>query len=79
MVSQLKERDSQTTVPRGIWAIIHWFRQQSQALPAKTWTTWWQTIALGMGISALIVYGMTRSLLPPNIGQFALVWISWGM
>ncbi len=53
-------RKSKTVVPHGIGAIAHRFKQASRALPIEAWSQWWKTLAVGLGISALIVYIMTR-------------------
>lgn len=46
-------------LPAGISVIARRFQQESQKLPSGTWSRWWKTLAVGLGISALIVYGMT--------------------
>lgn len=48
-----------TVLPAGAAAIAQRFRQESQKLPPGTWAKWWKTLAVGLGISALIVYVMT--------------------
>lgn len=60
MASTSSSKKHQTTLPSGIKAVTRRFWQESRALPADAWTTWWQTLAIGLGISALLVYGLTR-------------------
>ncbi len=48
-----------TVLPAGITAIAQRFRQESRKLPSGAWSRWWRTLAIGLGISALIVFGMT--------------------
>ncbi|MGC1305899.1 MAG: phosphatase PAP2 family protein [Phormidesmis sp.] len=49
-----------TVVPHGIKAIAQRFWQDSRNTPSAAWTLWWKTLAIGLGICALIVYVMTR-------------------
>ncbi|WP_346292495.1 phosphatase PAP2 family protein [Sphaerothrix gracilis] len=43
-----------------IWKTWRRFRYDCRAIPAKAWTVWWQTILAGLGIAALVSYGITR-------------------
>ncbi len=51
---------TKTVVPHGINAIAQRFWYESQALPPIAWKKWWQTLAVGLGICALITYVLTR-------------------
>ncbi|MGB3296671.1 MAG: phosphatase PAP2 family protein [Phormidesmis sp.] len=53
-------RKSKNVVPYGISAIARRFARKSRALPAEAWSQWWKTLAVGLGLSSLIVYGITR-------------------
>jgi membrane-associated phospholipid phosphatase len=41
-------------------AALHRFRQESRRLPVAAWVKWGKTLAVGLGICALIAYGLTR-------------------
>ncbi|NJN04135.1 MAG: phosphatase PAP2 family protein [Leptolyngbyaceae cyanobacterium RM1_1_2] len=43
-----------------VWQTWRRFRYDSRSVPAKAWSVWWQTILMGLGIGALISYGITR-------------------
>lgn len=60
-------RQYPTVVPRSIRAIASRFWKESRALPPAAWTQWWKTLAVGLGICALIAYILTR---------FAMSWES---
>lgn len=51
---------TKTVVPQSMRAIAHRFRQDSRALPPEAWAKWWKTLAIGLGLCALITYGLTR-------------------
>ena len=51
---------SKTVIPHGVRAIAHRFRQDSQSLPSAAWSKWWKTLAIGLGVCALVTYLMTR-------------------
>lgn len=51
---------SKTVVPSAVRAIAQRFWQESKALPPAAWTQWWKTLAVGLGICALITYAITR-------------------
>ena len=51
---------SKTVIPFGVRAIARRFWQESKALPPAAWSTWWKTLAIGLGICALITYILTR-------------------
>jgi len=53
-------RQPKTVVPHGVSAIAHRFWQESRNLPPLAWSHWWKTLVIGLGISALMVYFMTR-------------------
>lgn len=53
-------RKSRTVVPAGVRAIAHRFWQASHSLPPAAWSKWWKTLAIGLGICALITYIITR-------------------
>ncbi|MFE4105159.1 phosphatase PAP2 family protein [Almyronema epifaneia] len=43
-----------------IWLTWRRFRYDCRAIPAKAWTVWWQTLLIGLGITAIVSYGITR-------------------
>ncbi|WP_322743657.1 phosphatase PAP2 family protein [Vasconcelosia minhoensis] len=51
---------SRSVVPAGISAIAHRFWQKSQQIPAEAWRRWGGTLAIGLGILALLTYATTR-------------------
>ncbi len=51
---------SKTVVPEGIRVITQRFWRESRALPSTAWTQWWKTLAIGLGICALVTYAVTR-------------------
>jgi len=53
-------RPHKTVVPAGLSAIAHRFWKDSHTLPKSAWTQWWKTLAIGLGICALIAFTMTR-------------------
>ncbi|MBE9061815.1 phosphatase PAP2 family protein [cf. Phormidesmis sp. LEGE 11477] len=55
----MREPKSKTVVPAGIAAIAQRFWKESSALPPGTWANWWKTLVIGLGVSSLIVYGLT--------------------
>ncbi|WP_121970654.1 phosphatase PAP2 family protein [Leptolyngbya sp. BC1307] len=52
-------RKSKTAVPAGVKAIAHRFWHESCSLPPAAWSRWWKTLAVGLGICALLTYLMT--------------------
>ncbi len=60
MARQSKTRQPKTVVPHSIKLIAHRFWQQSRSLPSVAWAVWWKTLAVGLGLCALVTYGMTR-------------------
>lgn len=54
-------RSHKTVVPHGIRAIAQRFWRESQSLPATAWSKWWKTLAIGLGICALITFFLTRA------------------
>jgi membrane-associated phospholipid phosphatase len=57
---RLQIRPSKTVVPKGVSAIAHRFWKESHTLPPAAWAQWWKTLAIGLGICALVTYGLTR-------------------
>lgn len=53
-------RQTKTAVPAGVSAIARRFWKESHSLPPAAWSKWWKTLAIGLGICALITYLMTR-------------------
>jgi membrane-associated phospholipid phosphatase len=53
-------RPSKTVVPKGVSVIAHRFWKESHALPPAAWAQWWKILAMGLGICALVTYGLTR-------------------
>ncbi len=53
-------RQTKTAIPAGVRAIIHRFWQESRSLPPAAWSHWWKTLAVGLGICALVTYVITR-------------------
>ena len=53
-------RKSKTAVPAGVKAIARRFWHESRSLPPAAWSRWWKTLAVGLGICALLTYVMTR-------------------
>ncbi|MEB3355495.1 MAG: phosphatase PAP2 family protein [Synechococcales bacterium] len=51
-------------------AIAHHFNQSARALPAAAWGIWGKTLLAGLGVSALITYGIVR---------LAMFWQSRGL
>ena len=51
---------SKTVVLHGIRTIAQRFWQDSRSLPSIAWSRWWKTLAIGLGICALITYFITR-------------------
>ncbi|MGB3766505.1 MAG: phosphatase PAP2 family protein [Phormidesmis sp.] len=51
---------SKTVIPQGIRAIAQRFWQDSKSLPPSAWDKWWKTLAIGLGLCALVTYGLTR-------------------
>ena len=56
MVMDLKNK---TVLPAGVVAIAQRFRKESHLIPTEAWAKWGKTLAVGLGISALTVCGMT--------------------
>lgn len=52
---------SKTVVPQGIRAIAQRFWQDSRSVPPAAWNKWWKTLAIGLGVCALVTYGLTRT------------------
>ncbi len=53
-------RKYKTAVPAGVKAIAHRFWKESRSLPPAAWSHWWKTLAVGLGICALVTYMITR-------------------
>ncbi len=53
-------RQTKTAIPAGVSAIAHRFWQESHSLPSAAWSRWWKTLAIGLGICALVAYIITR-------------------
>lgn len=51
---------SKTVIPHGVRIIAQRFWKDSQSLPPAAWSKWWKTLAMGLGICALITYVLTR-------------------
>lgn len=56
----MARHSQKTVVPAAISAIGKRFWRESKALPPVAWQRWWQTLALGLGLCALITYCLTR-------------------
>ena len=54
-----KSQKSKTVLPHGIKTIAQRFWQESQNYPREAWTRWWKTLLIGLGLCALITYGLT--------------------
>lgn len=53
-------RQTKTAIPAGVSAIVHRFWQASHSLPPAAWSKWWKTLAIGLGLCALVAYIITR-------------------
>ncbi|MGB7251067.1 MAG: phosphatase PAP2 family protein [Phormidesmis sp.] len=53
-------RKYKTVVPAGVSAIAHRFWKESRLLPPAAWSSWWKTLAIGLGVCALVAYLLTR-------------------
>ena len=65
-------------VPKGIHAIAGRFLQDSRALPAQAWQVWWKTLAIGLGLCALVAYIMTQLAIswePQWLQQWDETWL----
>jgi len=51
---------SKTVVPAGIRLIARRFWQDSRTLPSAAWTQWWKTLAISLGICAVVAFVITR-------------------
>lgn len=51
---------SKTAVPHGVRTIAQRFWNESHSLPPSAWSKWWKTLAIGLGVCALITFLLTR-------------------
>ena len=64
---------SKTAVPYGVRTIAQRFWNESHSLPPAAWSKWWKTLAVGLGICALIAFVLTRLAMGWE-GQWMQVW-----